>query len=168
VKRSVCSHDPIDLFTTPTGAGVLRSKTLGIVGCHLSMSKPDPSAASLPTASVLHPDYDSLVTPDERAVLVRAIHRITEQAANANALVENAMGTGLDGSDPLVVSIRMLRAQLLSVKADLERELERVVLDCRVCGRTVHYVGDSASGPVIGDTRSQRLTRRRSSTAEAR
>jgi hypothetical protein len=27
------------------------------------------------------------------------------------------------------------------VKADLERELERLVLDCVVCGRTVHYVG---------------------------
>jgi hypothetical protein len=27
------------------------------------------------------------------------------------------------------------------VKADLERVLERLVLDCIVCGRTVHYVG---------------------------
>jgi hypothetical protein len=30
---------------------------------------------------------------------------------------------------------------LLSVKANLERGLERVVLDCVACGRTVHYVG---------------------------
>jgi hypothetical protein len=37
--------------------------------------------------------------------------------------------------------MKMLRAELLSVKADLERKLERVVLDCTVCGRTVHYVG---------------------------
>jgi hypothetical protein len=76
--------------------------------------------------------------PDERAVLVRAI-RVTEQAANANALVEDAMGTGL-GSHRIVVSIKMLRVEL-SVKADLERELERIVLDCAACGRTAHYIG---------------------------
>jgi hypothetical protein len=35
----------------------------------------------------------------------------------------------------------MLRVELLSVKADLERELEKIVLDCAVCGRTAHYVG---------------------------
>jgi hypothetical protein len=35
----------------------------------------------------------------------------------------------------------MLRAELLSVKADLERELEKIVLDCAVCGRKAHYVG---------------------------
>jgi hypothetical protein len=35
----------------------------------------------------------------------------------------------------------MLGAELLSVKGDLERELEKVVLDCAACGRTVHYVG---------------------------
>jgi hypothetical protein len=51
------------------------------------------------------------------------------------------MAAGFDGSDRLVVSAKMLRAELLSVKADFERELERVVLDCEVCGRTVHYVG---------------------------
>jgi hypothetical protein len=39
------------------------------------------------------------------------------------------------------VSIKPLRAELLSVKADLERELERDVLDYAVCGRTIHYVG---------------------------
>lgn len=27
------------------------------------------------------------------------------------------------------------------MKADLERELERLVLDSAVCGKTVHYVG---------------------------
>jgi hypothetical protein len=37
--------------------------------------------------------------------------------------------------------VKVLRAELLSVKADLERELERIVLDCVVCGRTVHYLG---------------------------
>lgn len=51
------------------------------------------------------------------------------------------MGAGLDGSDRIVVSMKMLRAELLSVKADLERELEKAVLDCTVCGKRVHYVG---------------------------
>jgi hypothetical protein len=65
----------------------------------------------------------------------------TEQASNADAIVDEAAAAGLDGSDPLTVHVKMLRAELLSVKADLERELERVVLDCLVCGRTAHYVG---------------------------
>jgi hypothetical protein len=51
------------------------------------------------------------------------------------------MAAGLDGSYRLVVGVKMLRAELLSVKADLERELERVLLDCVVCGKRVHYVG---------------------------
>jgi hypothetical protein len=51
------------------------------------------------------------------------------------------MAVGLDGSDKIVVGTKMLRAELLWVKADLERELEREVLGCAVCGRTVHYVG---------------------------
>jgi hypothetical protein len=44
----------------------------------------------------------------------------------------------------IVVSTKMLRAELFSVKSDLERELEKVVLDCAVCGRTVQYVGGLA------------------------
>jgi hypothetical protein len=55
--------------------------------------------------------------------------------------VDEAMATGLDGSDKIVVSTKMLHAELLSVKSDLERELEKVVLDCTVCGKRVHYVG---------------------------
>jgi hypothetical protein len=35
----------------------------------------------------------------------------------------------------------MLRAELLSVKSDVERELEREVLECVVGGTTVHHVG---------------------------
>jgi hypothetical protein len=79
--------------------------------------------------------------PDEREVLERAVQRVTEQAANANAIVDEAMDAGLDGSEPFVVNIKRLRAELLSVKADLERELEKVFLDCVVCGVPVHYVG---------------------------
>jgi hypothetical protein len=35
--------------------------------------------------------------PDERAVLERAIRRVTEQAANAHAIVAEAIDAGLDG-----------------------------------------------------------------------
>lgn len=79
--------------------------------------------------------------PDERAVLERAIQRVTEQTANADAIVDEALVADLDGADKIVVSTNMLRAELLSVKADLERELEKVFLDCAVCGKRVHYVG---------------------------
>jgi hypothetical protein len=78
---------------------------------------------------------------DERSVLERAIQRVTEQAANADAIVAEAMDAGIDGSTPFVVNLKMLRAELLSVKGDLERELERAVLDCVVCGVPAHYVG---------------------------
>jgi hypothetical protein len=68
--------------------------------------------------------YRSIMNDEERAVLVRAIHRVTEQAANADTIADEAMGAGLNGSDPVA---KQLRAELLAVKADLERELERVV-----------------------------------------
>jgi hypothetical protein len=77
----------------------------------------------------------------KREVLERAISRVTEQAANADTIVDEAMAAGLDGPDPVTVHVKQLRADLSSVKADLERELERVVLDCTACGRTVHYIG---------------------------
>jgi hypothetical protein len=35
----------------------------------------------------------------------------------------------------------MLRLELLIVKADLERELGRLVLHCTACGLDVHWVG---------------------------
>lgn len=43
-------------------------------------------------------------------------------------------------SDPLVVHAKMLRLELLNVKADLERELEDFSLNCRKCGLDVHWV----------------------------
>lgn len=41
-------------------------------------------------------------TADERAVLERAIARITEQAADVHAIVDEAVDAGLDGSEPFV------------------------------------------------------------------
>jgi hypothetical protein len=79
--------------------------------------------------------------PDEREVLERAVQRVTEQAANADAIVDEAIEAGIGGSEPFVVNIKRLRAELLSVKGDLELELERLVLDCIVCSVPAHYVG---------------------------
>jgi hypothetical protein len=41
----------------------------------------------------------------------------------------------------------MLRLELLRVKADLERELAELVLDCTDCGRTVHWVSGLGVAP---------------------
>jgi hypothetical protein len=41
--------------------------------------------------------YAPAMRPDERAVLERAIRRVTEQAANAHAIVAEAIDAGLDG-----------------------------------------------------------------------
>lgn len=115
-----------------------------------------------------HPlDYARAVRPDERAVLERGIQRVTEQAASADAIVDEAMAAGRDGSDKIVLSTKMLRPELLSVKADLERELEKVVLDCAVCGRTVHYVGALGVRASPGRTRNPHRTRRSSSRGTA-
>jgi hypothetical protein len=79
--------------------------------------------------------------PDERATVERAVRRITEQAAKTDGLVDELMAAGLDGSDPTVVGVKMVRAELLSIKGDLERELEPEFLDCVLCGVPAHYVG---------------------------
>jgi hypothetical protein len=43
-------------------------------------------------------------------------------------------------SDPLVTHAKMLRMELLNVKADLERELEDFSLNCSACGLDVHWM----------------------------
>jgi hypothetical protein len=85
--------------------------------------------------------YAVAMRPDERAAVERAVQRITHQAAKTDGLVDDLMAAGLDGSNPTVVGAKMVRAELLSIKGDLERELEREFLDCVVCGVPAHYVG---------------------------
>lgn len=84
---------------------------------------------------------------NERDVLERAVHAVAEQAAKADALVDEALAAGLDGSHSLTVHAKMLRLELLSVKADLERELGQLVLNCRDCGRDVHWVNGLGVAP---------------------
>jgi hypothetical protein len=76
----------------------------------------------------------------EREILERAVHAVTEQAAKADALVDEAIEVGHGRSDPLVTHAKMLRMELLNVKADLERELEDFSLNCSACGLDVHWV----------------------------
>jgi hypothetical protein len=59
---------------------------------------------------------------------------VSEQATKADTIVDEALVAGLDGSHSVTLQAKMLGQELLQVKADLERELERLVLDCFACG----------------------------------
>jgi hypothetical protein len=83
----------------------------------------------------------------ERDILERAVRAVSEQAAKADAVVDEAVAAGLDGSHPVTLQAKMLRQELLQVKADLERELGHLVLDCSACGRTVHWIAGLAASP---------------------
>jgi hypothetical protein len=63
------------------------------------------------------------MTKRERDILERAVRVISEQAASASAIVDEALDAGLDGSHPVTLQAKMLRLELLKVKADLKREL---------------------------------------------
>ncbi len=76
----------------------------------------------------------------ERDILEHAVHTIAEQAAKADDLVDEAIDVGHGRSHPLVVHAKMLRLELLKVKANLERELETWSLNCTKCGLDVHWV----------------------------
>ena len=54
---------------------------------------------------------------------------------------------GLDGSHPVTLQAKLLRLELLNVKADLERELGRLVLPCTACGQRVHWVAGLGVSP---------------------
>ena len=81
-----------------------------------------------------------VMTHREQHVLENAIRLVTEQAAKADALVDEAIDVGHGRSDPLVTHAKMLRLELLNVKADLERELQDFSLNCVKCGLDVHWV----------------------------
>src|ERR687891_1107999 len=82
-----------------------------------------------------------------RHILERAVRTVAEQAKNASAIVDEAHDAGLDGSHPVTLQAKMLRLELLNVKADLERELGLLVLHCTACGRTVHWVAGLSGSP---------------------
>jgi len=72
-------------------------------------------------------ETDSLVTTvnqsagrREREILEHAVRTVAEQAVKADELVDEATAAG-GGSHPVTVHAKMLRLELLKVKADLER-----------------------------------------------
>jgi hypothetical protein len=83
----------------------------------------------------------------ERDILERAVHAVAEQAQKANDIVDEAHAAGLDGSHPVTLQAKMLRLELLNVKADLERELGRLVLYCSNRGLDVHWVSGLSASP---------------------
>ena len=54
--------------------------------------------------------------------------------------MDEAYNAGFDGSHPVTLQAKVLRLELLNVKADLERELGLFVLHCTACGLDVHWV----------------------------
>jgi hypothetical protein len=101
----------------------------------------------------------------EREILEHAVHTIAEQAAKADELVDEAMAAG-GGDHPVTVHAKMLRLELLRVKADLERELETWSLNCCTkCGLDVHWVGGLGVSPGHWAHGSRRRTANRPSSA---
>jgi hypothetical protein len=82
----------------------------------------------------------------EREILEHAVHTIAEHAAKADELVDEAKAAG-GGDHPVTVHAKMLRLELLKVKADLERELEDFSLNCTKFGLDVHWVSGLGVSP---------------------
>ena len=78
-----------------------------------------------------------MATVRERHILERAVRVVAEQATSSGAVVDEAMGARLGGSHPVTVQAKMLRLELVKVKADFELELATLSLDCRDCGMDV-------------------------------
>jgi hypothetical protein len=84
----------------------------------------------------------------ERDILERAVHAIAQQTANTNRVIDEAREVGLAADHPVTLQAKLIRLELLKVKADLERELGELVLDCTQCGTEVHWVqGISMADP---------------------
>jgi hypothetical protein len=86
----------------------------------------------------------------EREILERTDHAIADRARDAYRLVDEAHDVDPRDESGLTAAAKRLRMELLQTKAELERELGRVLLHCRRCNRRVHWV----SG--VGHTPSQR------------
>lgn len=71
--------------------------------------------------------------PDERAVFGTCDSARHRAGGERRRDRRRGLGGRLGGSE-ILVSTKMLRVELLSVKIDLESEFEKGVLDCAVCG----------------------------------
>jgi hypothetical protein len=72
--------------------------------------------------------------------------------------VEEPHEPGLDGSHPVTLQAKMLRLELLNVKADLERELADSFFTARRAASTSIGCQDSVRSLATGLTVSQRRT----------
>jgi len=117
---------------------------------HCLSYAPSPTGGQLCPRPVLpspRPSKGARTRQRERQILEHAIHAVAEQAARADDLVDEAIEVGHGRSDPLVTHAKMLRLELLKVKADLERELEDFVFNCLKCGLDVHWVAGFGVAP---------------------
>jgi hypothetical protein len=103
----------------------------------------------------------------ERDILEHAVRVVSEQAVKADDLVDEAKAAG-GGDHPVTVHAKMLRLELLKVKADLERELETWSLNCTKCGLDVHWVFGLGVSPGHWAHRSPRRTASRRSSRGTR
>lgn len=74
-------------------------------------------------------------------VLAKAATMISASAAEAGRVVDEA-AEALDASHPVTTHASLVRLEMLEVKADLESELEKLVLECSACGQPVHWVSN--------------------------
>jgi hypothetical protein len=93
----------------------------------------------------------------EREILEHAVHTVAEQAMKADDLVDEAKAAG-GGDHPVTVHAKMLRLELLNVKADLERELEDFSSTAPSAAWTCIGCLGSACHQGIGRIESQRRT----------
>lgn len=83
----------------------------------------------------------------ERDVLERAVHAVAE-AAKTSSVIDEAMDAKLAADHPVTIAAKQVRLELLRVKADLERELSKLVPSCSACGQEVLCVqGVSMADP---------------------
>jgi hypothetical protein len=80
--------------------------------------------------------------------LERTVLQVADLAANAAMVVEEARAAGLVGQGLIMRPALEVRAGLLDLKQDLERELGSWILNCRRCGMRVHWI--PGPGPVPG------------------
>lgn len=95
----------------------------------------------------------------ERDILEQAVRATSEQAANANRVIDEALAAGLPSDHPVTLQAKMLRLELLRVKADLERELRPGCSTARLAAwRSTGFRASAWPTQGIGDIGSPRRT----------
>jgi hypothetical protein len=84
---------------------------------------------------------------NDREILERTVQAIADRERDAYRLVEEAHEVDPRDESGLASAAKRLRMELLSTKAELERELGRLLLHCRQCNRRVHWVPGVGADP---------------------